>query len=269
MERLARRALAACAAALLVAVLVPAAASAASFNFFNVDGLGPAAGAGTEGPANKFPSSTSVSGLSGTLSKVTVTLLQLSSGSGDDIDALLVGPEGQEVMLMSDACGEALGFLNDYWTFDDAAASALPDAGPCSSNQAASFKPVNYAGNSPEPDQFGAGGGIEPPYGEALSDFAGTDPNGFWDLYLRDDNAGIVGFELHGWLLTLEVEPPAPQPPASGPPAPPAESGPPAPPATTPARHTGKRARALARCKKKKTKKARRRCRAKARKLPV
>ncbi|MFN8216812.1 MAG: hypothetical protein U0R71_09475 [Solirubrobacterales bacterium] len=258
-KRTRRRGLAALAAALLAAAMVPAGAGAASFNFFNADGLAPSLEAGARGPANHFPSSTVVAGLEGTVTRVTVTLLDLRSGSPDDIDALLVGPEGQQVLLMSDACGEATGIANDYWTFDDGAATELPDGGPCASGQVATFRPTNHAGNAPEPDQFGAGGGIEPPFAEDLGAFAGSNPNGFWDLYLLDDRVGVVGFEVSGWLLTVEVQPPVVTfpPPAT----------PPVGQASTP--RTGKRAAALARCKTKKTKRARKRCRARARQLPV
>ena len=262
-ERALRRGMSAAAAALCVAALAPAAASAASFNFFNPEGLGPSGGAGTIGPATSFPSSTLVSGLSGSVTKVTVTLLRFGAGRPDDVDALLISPEGEQVVLMSDACGdgELQSTNNNFWTFDDDAPAKLPNEGPCASDQAASFKPSNYVGNSPEPDLFPAGGGIAPPYENQLAAFDGEDPNGPWDLYVNDDREGVVGFEISGWLLTLEVEPPA------GPPAPPAGSPAPTPPATK--APTGKRARALAKCKGKPTKKARKRCRAKARKLPL
>lgn len=261
-ERALRRGLSAAAAALLVVALAPAAASAATFNFFNPTNLGPSQNGGIVGPATTFPSSTIVSGLTGTVSKVTVTLLELESGSPDDIDALLVGPEGQQVLLMSDACGTAQNLANDYWTFDDDAATSLSNGGPCASNQVASYKPTNHAGGAPEPDLFPAGGGIAPPYGEALAVFEGGDPNGPWDLYVNDDSESVVGFGFPGWLLTLEVE----APPLA--PAPAAGAGPPAPTPAAAKSPTGKRARALAKCKAKPTVKARKRCRAKARKLP-
>ncbi|MBS1895145.1 MAG: hypothetical protein JST59_27920 [Actinobacteria bacterium] len=261
--------------AVLIALLAPAGASGATFNFFSTDGLGPSGGAGTIGPATSYPSSIEVAGLEGPLTKVTATMLHFGSGSPDDVDMLLVGPEGEQVLLMSDACGEAQFFTNSTWTFDDDAPSFLPDNGPCASNQAASFKPSNYVGSAPEPDQFGAGGGIFPPYDSTLSAFAGTDPNGPWDLFVRDDHEGVVGFEISGWALTLTVADPPPASPPASPPATgtttpaavAAPSGSQAP--TAQPRATGRRAAALKRCKAKKTKAKRVKCRAKARKLPV
>jgi hypothetical protein len=252
----------------LLAAFAPAGANAATTNFFSTDGLGPV-GAGVFGPASIYPSSIQVEGLQGPLTKVTATMIDFGSGKGDDVDMLLVSPEGDEVMLMSDACGSG-NFGNNTWTFDDDAPGPLPDNGPCASNQAASFQPVNYVGSSPEPDQFGAGGGIAPPYAEELSTFIGTDPNGFWDLFVFDDDESTVGFEIGGWALTLTTEPPATAPvvtPVTTVVTQPAVPGPPAPAAH--AKRTGKRAAAMAKCKLKKTKAKRVKCRARARKLPI
>ncbi|HMP84148.1 MAG TPA: S8 family serine peptidase, partial [Verrucomicrobiota bacterium] len=59
---------------------------------------------GSSGPASPFPSTISVNGVTGTVSKVTVTLRSLSHTFPDDLDILLVGPGGQKTLLMSD-CG--------------------------------------------------------------------------------------------------------------------------------------------------------------------
>lgn len=260
---------------LLLAVLAPSGASAASFNFFSgTVNIGPSGGAGTVGPATKYPSSIEVGGLAGNLTKVTATMIDFGSGRPDDIDMLLVSPEGDSVMLMSDACGEAFFPTAQTWTFDDDATSLLSDSGPCAVNAPASFKPADFVGNSPEPDQFGVGGIIFPPFPTTLATFVGTDPNGSWDLYVKDDQEGVLGFGISSWELTLTVEPPLspPAPPApsgstpsSGQSAPATQSAPPA----TGSTKTGRRAAALAKCKLKKTKEKRVKCRIRARKLPV
>jgi hypothetical protein len=248
------------AAALLLAALAPAAAGAESHTYLNTDDLYPSEEGGLFGPAIKYPSSIAVSGLPGTVTRVSVTLIDLSSASPDDIDMVLTGPNGQKVMLMSDACGENPNTLaNEDWTFEDAAQTFVPDGGPCAAGQAVSFKPSNYLGSEPEPDDLSPGGGPAPPYVNALSFFDGSSPNGAWNLFMTDDNAsGYVGFGIDAWALTLEVEPP-PTPTA----APPLAS-----PTVTP-RRTGRRAAALAKCKKKKKKRARSRCRRRARALPA
>ena len=57
------------------------------------------------GTATTYPSTISVSGVNGVISKVRVTFTKLSHTFPDDIDALLVGPLGQKLILMSDAGG--------------------------------------------------------------------------------------------------------------------------------------------------------------------
>jgi hypothetical protein len=54
------------------------------------------------GAATPYPSEITVSGVTGTVTKVTVSIYDLNHTWADDIDMLLVGPGGQTVMLMSD-----------------------------------------------------------------------------------------------------------------------------------------------------------------------
>jgi hypothetical protein len=245
--------------ALLLLALAPALARADTYTFLNTDDLAPTEVADTFGPANHYPSSIVVSGLSGTVAKATVTLIGFGSSSPDDIDMVIAGPNGQQVMLMSDACGEFPASLsNEDWTFDDSAPAFLSNNGPCDSSQA-SFKPSNYLGGAPEPDDLSPGGGPVPPYMNSLSFFNGATPDGAWNLFVTDDNAtGYVGFDILAWALTLEVQPPPPTPPVATPATAP----------LTTRRATGRRAAALARCRKKKSRKARRRCRRRAKALP-
>jgi hypothetical protein len=173
-------------------------------------------------------------------------------------------------MLMSDACGETQGLADDTWTFDDDALTSLPDVGPCPTKSVAAFKPSNYVGAGPEPDQFGVGGSIFPPFQGTLATFAGTEANGPWDLYVFDDRNEVTGFEITGWVLTLTTESASalPTPPV----IPPAAQTTTTTTSTAPpavAKKTGRRAAALVRCAKKKSKEKRVKCRVKARKLPV
>ena len=239
-ERGIRRRLSLFVAALIVAALFPAAASAETRTFVNAFNLFPTGGALTSGPANKYPSSIAVSGVAGTVTKATVTLIGYSSASPDDTDAVIVGPNGQKVMLVSDACGVNPNTLDDEnWTFDDSASTFISDAGPCDSFQDASFKPTNY--ENPDDDDLTPGGGPAGPYLNSLSLLAGGSPDGDWKLFVFDDNPSFHGFDLSAWALRLEIQPP---PPAA--PTPPSGSAGPA--STTP---TAKKA-----CKKKKHKRS-------------
>ncbi|MFF2290440.1 hypothetical protein [Peribacillus butanolivorans] len=56
----------------------------------------------TQGPAAPYPSFINVAGLTGTIAEVTVTLNNMSHTFPADLDILLVGPQGKNVLLMSD-----------------------------------------------------------------------------------------------------------------------------------------------------------------------
>jgi hypothetical protein len=254
-------------AALLLLALAPAGAQAETRTFLNSQDLFPSGNVnGTFGPAGVYPSTITVAGLTGTVTKATVTILGLASGSPADIDMAIVGPNGQQVMLMSDACGgEGHSLSADDWTFDDTAPTFLSQLA-CSSGQDASFKPTNYFEESPV-DDLSVKGGPAGPYLNSLTAFAGADPNGAWNLFVLDDNAAVIGFVIDGWALNLEVEPPPVAAPVFPAPVVMAPVVPVVPPAA--AKPTGKRAAALVKCKTKKTKKARKKCRRHAQTLPL
>jgi hypothetical protein len=147
----------------------------------------------SSGAATPYPSAIAVSGITGTVTKVTVTLPDVSHTSPDDLDILLVGPLGQKVMLMSDA-GEGPDLTNVALTFDDAAPFALPDGPGIVSG---TYKPSDYESG----DAFPAPApGF--PFGTALSVFNGADPNGTWNLYVVDDDGFDQG-TISGWSLNI------------------------------------------------------------------
>src|SRR5207245_6867127 len=121
-----------------------------------------------------------VSGLTAAVYKVTVTLSNLAHSFPADFDILLVGPQGQSVIVMSDA--GTIPIQNVTLTFDDDSPLVLPEKGRMVSE---TYKPTNY--DAPDdPDTFPAPA-PPPPYGAQLSVFRGTDPNGLWSLYVVDD----------------------------------------------------------------------------------
>ena len=146
------------------------------------------------GVATPYPSSLAVSGLTGVVSSVTVTLNNLSHTNPDDIDILLVGPGGQNAIIMSDV-GDSIAVTGVTLTLDDAAATSLPDSGPLVSG---TFKPTNAGGVDvfPPPAPTPSGG-------SALSVFNGTSPNGTWSLYIRDDSGTEAGSIAGGWCLNI------------------------------------------------------------------
>lgn len=147
------------------------------------------------GPASLFPSPITVTGMSGKIIGVTAILDGLTHAWPEDVDVLLVGPNGQKVMLLSD-CGGGNSCSNLQLNFSDAATQFIPQGGPMVSG---TYKPTNYGLIG---DVFSApapGGG----YGDHLNAFVGGNPNGTWRLFVQDDSAMSGGCLLRGWSLSL------------------------------------------------------------------
>jgi Ca2+-binding RTX toxin-like protein len=126
------------------------------------------------------------------LTDLNVTLNGVSAENPDDLDVMLEGPTGVTVLLVSDAGGnDDVG--NISLSFDDAAVSEVPNAGPIPSG---TYKPTNYGGG----DSLVANA-------TTLSAFNGTDPNGTWTLHVADDhNNGATSLGA-GWTLRLQPPP--------------------------------------------------------------
>lgn len=150
----------------------------------------------TSGPASPYPSQINVSGLSGAISKVTVTLANVNHTFPDDLDILLVSPTGQAVVLMSDA-GGSTDIVNATLTFDDIGVP-VPDA---TAITAGTYSLADYGGvQDPFPSPAPSGPYPNPP---RLSVFNGLAPNGNWSLYVVDDADEEIGSIQGGWSLTI------------------------------------------------------------------
>jgi len=80
--------------------------------------------------ATPYPSIINVSNLGGTLIKATVTVTNLSHGSINDVDMLLVSPAGQDTLLLSGVGTPGVAAAHVTLTFDDATNySKLPASG--------------------------------------------------------------------------------------------------------------------------------------------
>ncbi len=143
--------------------------------------------------ATPYPSQISVSGVTGLVGKVTVTLTNLNHTYPDDIGILLVGPAGGNVLLMSH-CGD-VPVSNLSLTFDDGAITNLAQSGTLGSGV---FRPSQHGMAYPFP--AGAPG---PAYGTNFGVFNGSNPNGTWSLYVMDGATGDVGNIYGGWSLSV------------------------------------------------------------------
>ena len=168
-----------------------------------------------QGKATPYPSRIFVSGLSGNIGDLNVTLHNVSEPRASDIDILLVGPLGQKFVLVSDAGGNTSVISNVTVTFDDSSSTLFGDSGSAlgwgAPGTTTTARPVNRTDTSDTfpvpapagPYQFpeGDGGGTA----TLASVFNGTNPNGTWSLYLIDDGSsgGQNGTIAGGWTLTF------------------------------------------------------------------
>jgi len=146
------------------------------------------------GAAAPYPSPIIVSNFSGTVLKATMTLSLVNHAWPDDLDVLLVGPQGQSTMLMSDT-GGSYELVDTTLVFDDDAAAQLPYSAQITSG---TWRPTDFETGDVLPVPAPAG-----PYGTALSAFKSTNPNGTWSLFVYDDTAGNSGNIANGWSLQL------------------------------------------------------------------
>jgi uncharacterized repeat protein (TIGR01451 family)/uncharacterized delta-60 repeat protein len=153
-------------------------------------------------PASEYPSTMTVSGLGGVVSNVRVTLAGLSHKYPADIDVLLVGPQGQKVMLMSDA-GQGYDLDRVDLVFSEVGATNLPYNSPISTG---TYRPTDYEQGDTLPPNAPAG-----PYVASLAAFNGTNPNGDWKLYIVDDQGSDAGSLQGGWRLEMTTFIPGPR----------------------------------------------------------
>lgn len=142
---------------------------------------------------NQVTSSVLVSGFDTPVADVDVTLFGLTHGVANDLDILLLGPQGQSALLASDVGSSA---NNVTLTVDDQAADQISSAGPMATG---AFQPTNFQ----TPDSFTAPAPASPK-GALLAVFNSTDPNGEWRLVIRDDTPGNAGTLAGGWSLTIK-----------------------------------------------------------------
>ncbi|MEO6512695.1 MAG: Ig-like domain-containing protein [Nocardioides sp.] len=137
-----------------------------------------------------YPSTIPVTGLP-PISDVNVTLSGVDSEFLDDVELLLVGPGGQQSILMSDV-GDNNTAAGATFVIDDEAAAPFADLGPIPSG---TYQPTNIGTGDSWPSPAPVATGNVP-----LSIFDGVSPNGDWSLY-ADDCCGSDLTSIGGWSL--------------------------------------------------------------------
>ncbi|MCY7376760.1 MAG: VCBS repeat-containing protein [Pyrinomonadaceae bacterium] len=155
--------------------------------------------------AAPYSSNINVAGQSGVITNLRVSLNGLSHTQTQDVDVLLVSPNGSGVVLMADTGSSGASSVN--LTFDDAATANLPSPF-VAAIVSGTYKPSVTFGSSfylfPLPAPSG-------PYSNLLSSFKNFSPNGNWQLYVVDDNGNNAGTISGGWSLDIATAPPVPQ----------------------------------------------------------
>lgn len=176
-------------------------------------------------PAAPYPSTITVSGGPVQIGGVRVTLFDVWHQFPDNIDVLLVGPQGQKFVLMADA-GGPVGIPQNApvtLTFIDTAGQVLPNNGPLVTGN---FEPTNWetpvssfpapAPPAPynEPGNIVGGTGTQTLNGN----FFLSNANGVWSLYVRDDagsQPNVLSGQICGWGIQF-IQPTAAQASISG-----------------------------------------------------
>jgi subtilisin-like proprotein convertase family protein len=181
---------------ILGGVVVPAYLSASVFTFSS----GAPISIDDATTASPYPATLTASGVTGTVTKVTVTLLNLTHSFLDDIAVLLLGPGGQSVLLF-DGLGAVDSVVSVDLTFDDAAPTQLTS-------------PVVTGSYQPGLDLYGDT--FSPPaplrpYGTTMSVFNGITANGPWMLFIQDFVTGSNG-SLGDWRIDITTLDDVPEP---------------------------------------------------------
>ncbi len=172
-------------------------------------------------PAVPYPSQIVVAGAPNIIGGMRVTLYDIWHDTPDNIDVLLVGPQGQKYVLMADVGGPfSIGQGAPVTlTFSDIAPAVLGDSATLVTGL---YRPTTC--ETPVLSFFGpapAGPYVEPGctlarpqnktlFGTPPTGFGMTNPNGTWRLFVRDDNGALrpveavqttVGSISGGWGL--------------------------------------------------------------------
>ena len=154
----------------------------------------PAFGSSGGGVAAPYPAPIAVSGVSGLITDVNLTIPGLAHTFPSDLQMVLQSPSGTAVKIWGNDCGST-DVLNKDFTFDDQAATAPPAA--CAAG--GTFKTTaNPLASMPAPAPAG-------PFGTSLAAFNGQSANGSWKLYINDTAAADGGWISATPTLTFKT----------------------------------------------------------------
>lgn len=154
----------------------------------------------TVGPSTPSPSVINVTGGPSSIAVVSVTLNNVSHTWQNDIDILLVAPNGESLVLMSDAGPDFGSFTAQTFIVADFAGVPFQEL---ALNTAGSYRPTNYGTGDLFTNFVGIVGNSAPAGTATFSSvFGGDNANGNWSLFIQDDVGGDAG-SVAGWSITF------------------------------------------------------------------
>ena len=158
-------------------------------------------------PGSPYPSTITVAGGPSQIGNMRVVFVNFWHDFPDNFDALLVGPNGAEYVVMGDAGGSISISQNTpvTLTFADFLATVLPNSGPLvtgTTEPTTWESPVaNFPAPAPPGPYIEAGSVPLGPIGTTMRGaFGFSNANGVWSLYTRDDSGGFAPAAITGCL---------------------------------------------------------------------
>ncbi len=146
------------------------------------------------GSGSPYPSTINVSGGPAEIEFVTVTVRGLQHTNLGDVDILLVGPGGQRIQLLDSpitsaaAPGLEVSFVSAGGTAQNPVIAGIVDQGVYAPSGGTTAFPLPAPGL---------------PYASTFGGVIGTNANGAWSLYVRDNVAADSGSINGGWSITF------------------------------------------------------------------
>lgn len=158
-----------------------------------------------DAPASTYPSVITTSGLTGSITNVSVTINNLTHSWVHDVSLLLVAPSGESLLLQS-GTADNQSATNLTYTISDAGSTQFSSSSLWMNN--GTYKPTAYFWDlwpapAPPINQFNNPG----PFGTGAvtlnGAFASSTPNGQWKLFIADFASGDAGQISGGWSLNI------------------------------------------------------------------
>ena len=157
------------------------------------------------GTASTYPLPITVASYPGGITGLSLSIFAITQNVPDDIDILLVSPDGTRKMVIMSYAGGSQPLSSVSFKFADIAAGFVPDPGPITDG--AVYKPTNCVASVPDfpapapPGPYSEPGCSGSPAATFASVFGGMDPNGIWKVYIRDHSTPLSPLSGSGYLF--------------------------------------------------------------------